>query len=148
MPDTMVEDARNVSIALHGEHGRFVMLQLFFADKWMLISEVTFISSEFTHTDDTFLFQHMKNKTFPISVYMFTLFTFSGKYEEEKPSPSVIEAPDDNDDNDQLGPVVDLGSLDPAHTEAASISVSPSTVEYSAVQTQVLVNGLYILNLS
>lgn len=49
MPDTMVEDARNVSIALHGEHGRFVMLQLFFADKWMLISEVTFISSEFTH---------------------------------------------------------------------------------------------------
>ena len=60
----------------------------------------------------------------------------------------MIEAPDDNDDNDQLGPVVDLGSLDPAHTEAASISVSPSTVEYSAVQTQVLVNGLYILNLS
>ena len=101
-----------------------------------------------TFCNTLYLFQHMKNKTFPISVYMFTLFTFSGKYEEEKPSPSVIEAPDDNDDNDQLGPVVDLGSLDPGTTEADSISVSPSTVEYSAVQTQVLHNGLYVLNFS
>ena len=58
MPDTMVEDARNVSIGLHGEHGRFVMLQLFFADKWMLISEVTFISSEFTHTPHIFISAH------------------------------------------------------------------------------------------
>ena len=90
----------------------------------------------------------MKNKTFRISVCMFTLFTFSGKYDEEKPSPSVIEAPVDNDDDDQLGPVVDLGSLDPGHTEAASISVSPSTVEYSAVQTQVLHNGLFIIYFS
>ena len=47
MPDRMVEDARNVSINLHGEHGKYVMMQLFFSDKWMLISEVTFISSEF-----------------------------------------------------------------------------------------------------
>ena len=77
---------------------------------------------------------------------MFTLFTFSGKYDEEKPSPSVIEAPVDSDD--QLGPVVDLGSLDPGRTEAASISVSPSTVEYSAVQTQVLHNGLFIIYFS
>ena len=58
MPDTMVEDARNVSIGLHGEHGRFVMLQLFFADKWMLISEVTFISSEFTLTRHIFISAH------------------------------------------------------------------------------------------
>ena len=47
MPDKMVEDARNVSINLHEEHGKYVMMQLFFADKWMLISEVTFISSKF-----------------------------------------------------------------------------------------------------
>ena len=46
MPDTMVEDARNVSINLHGEHGKYVMMQLFFSDKWMLISEISFISSE------------------------------------------------------------------------------------------------------
>ena len=46
MPDRMVEDARNVSINLHGEHGQYVMMQLFFADKWMLISEITFISGE------------------------------------------------------------------------------------------------------
>ena len=46
MPDRMVEDARNVSINLHGEHGKYVMMQLFFSDKWMLISEITFISSE------------------------------------------------------------------------------------------------------
>ena len=47
MPDRMVEDARNVSINLHGEHGKYVMMQLFFSDKWMLISEITFISSEY-----------------------------------------------------------------------------------------------------
>ena len=46
MPDRMVEDARNVTINLHGEHGKFVMIQLFFSDKWMLISEITFTSSE------------------------------------------------------------------------------------------------------
>ena len=60
----------------------------------------------------------------------------------------MIEAPVDSDDDDQLGTVVDLGSLDPGHTEAASISVSPSTVEYSAVQTQVLHNGLFIIYFS
>ena len=46
MPDRMVEDARNVTINLHGEHGKFVMIQLFFSDKWMLISEITFTSSK------------------------------------------------------------------------------------------------------
>ena len=46
MPDRMVEDARNVTINLHGEHGKFVMIQLFFSDKWMLISEITFASSK------------------------------------------------------------------------------------------------------
>lgn len=50
MPDRMVEDARNVSINLHGEHGKYVMMQLFFSDKWMLISEISFISSEFKIT--------------------------------------------------------------------------------------------------
>ena len=46
MPDAMVEDARNVSINLHEEHGKYVMIQLFFAAKWMLISEISFISGK------------------------------------------------------------------------------------------------------
>ena len=44
MPNAMVEDARNVSINLHGEHGKYVMIQLFFAAKWILISEISFVS--------------------------------------------------------------------------------------------------------
>ena len=44
MPDLAIENARNVSINLKGEHGRYVMLQLFFNAKWILISEVTFYS--------------------------------------------------------------------------------------------------------
>ena len=55
MPDRMVEDARNVSINLHGEHGKYVMMQLFFSDKWMLISEITFISSELKYKTKIFL---------------------------------------------------------------------------------------------
>jgi len=46
MPDTMIEEARNVTINLHGEHGKYVMVHLYFASKWILISEVTFWSGE------------------------------------------------------------------------------------------------------
>jgi discoidin domain receptor family protein 2 len=44
MPDLAIENARNVSINLKGQHGKYVMLQLYFAAKWILISEVTFYS--------------------------------------------------------------------------------------------------------
>ncbi len=47
MPDLSIENARNVSINLKEEHGQYVMIQLFFAAKWILISEVTFVSGEF-----------------------------------------------------------------------------------------------------
>ncbi len=47
MPDLALENARNVSIGLKGEHGRFVMVQLYFAAKWILISEVTFVSTPY-----------------------------------------------------------------------------------------------------
>ena len=40
------EKARNVTIGLEGEHGRFIMMHLYFASKWILISEVTFTSGE------------------------------------------------------------------------------------------------------
>jgi len=42
--DGIDEAARNVTIDLDGQHGRFVMMQLFYAAKWILISEVTFSS--------------------------------------------------------------------------------------------------------
>ena len=46
MPDLALENARNVSINLKGEHGQFIMVQLYFEAKWILISEVTFVSGE------------------------------------------------------------------------------------------------------
>ena len=48
MPDLVLENARNVSINLRGEHGKYIMLQLHFAAKWILISEVTFYSGKGT----------------------------------------------------------------------------------------------------
>ena len=47
MPDLSIENARNVSINLKEEHGQYVMIQLYFAAKWILISEVTFVSGEY-----------------------------------------------------------------------------------------------------
>ena len=44
MPDLSIENARNVSINLKEEHGQYIMIQLFFAAKWILVSEVTFVS--------------------------------------------------------------------------------------------------------
>ena len=43
-----MENARNVTINLKEEHGQYVMLQLSFAAKWILISEITFFSGEKT----------------------------------------------------------------------------------------------------
>ncbi|KAH1008656.1 hypothetical protein HUJ05_009193 [Dendroctonus ponderosae] len=43
--DKIMETPRNVSFKLHHRIGRFVKLQLFFAARWILISEVTFESS-------------------------------------------------------------------------------------------------------
>ena len=48
MPDLAMENARNVTINLKEEHGQYVMLQLSFAAKWILISEITFFSGEKT----------------------------------------------------------------------------------------------------
>ncbi|XP_046412192.1 discoidin domain-containing receptor 2-like isoform X1 [Neodiprion fabricii] len=45
MPDTVLENARNVTIGLHGKTGRFVKLQLHFANRWIMISEVVFETS-------------------------------------------------------------------------------------------------------
>jgi discoidin domain receptor family protein 2 len=42
--DCIFEDPKNVSIKLHHRIGQYVKLQLFWATKWMLISELTFDS--------------------------------------------------------------------------------------------------------
>ncbi|CAH1133084.1 unnamed protein product [Ceutorhynchus assimilis] len=43
--DRIIESPRNVSVKLHHRVGRFVKLQLYFASRWILISEITFESS-------------------------------------------------------------------------------------------------------
>ncbi|KAF6201840.1 hypothetical protein GE061_004235 [Apolygus lucorum] len=44
MPDKVLEHARNVTIHLHNHIAKFVKIQLYFADRWIMISEVTFDS--------------------------------------------------------------------------------------------------------
>lgn len=53
--DCIFETPRNVSIKLHHRVGRFVKLQLYFAARWLLLSEVTFdsavVSGNFTEEE-------------------------------------------------------------------------------------------------
>ncbi|EEB18970.1 discoidin domain receptor, putative [Pediculus humanus corporis] len=51
MEDRIFEHSRNVSIKLHHRVGKFVKLQLYFAAKWIMISEVTFDSEIFLILD-------------------------------------------------------------------------------------------------
>ncbi|KAJ8977817.1 hypothetical protein NQ317_007518 [Molorchus minor] len=44
MPDLVLEHSRNVTIKLHHRIGRFLKLQLYFASRWILLSEVSFDS--------------------------------------------------------------------------------------------------------
>lgn len=44
MPDKVLEHARNVTIHLHHHIAKYVKIQLHFADRWIMISEVTFES--------------------------------------------------------------------------------------------------------
>ncbi|KAK9499600.1 hypothetical protein O3M35_002615 [Rhynocoris fuscipes] len=44
MPDKVLENARNVTIHLRNHIAKYVKLQLYFASKWIMISEVTFES--------------------------------------------------------------------------------------------------------
>lgn len=47
--DTIMPEARNVTVKLHHRTGRFLKLQLFFANKWMMISEISFESGKLTY---------------------------------------------------------------------------------------------------
>ena len=44
MRDALIEYSRMVTIPLHHNIGRYIKLQLFFDSKWMMISEVQFVS--------------------------------------------------------------------------------------------------------
>lgn len=45
--DCIFEEPRNITIKLHRRIGKYLKLQLFWATKWMLISEVTFDASKY-----------------------------------------------------------------------------------------------------
>lgn len=47
MEDRIFETPRNVSVKLHRRVGRFVKLRLSFANKWILMSEITFDSGKY-----------------------------------------------------------------------------------------------------
>lgn len=46
MPDVVLENARNVTIVLHGRRGLHLRMRLYFAARWIIISEVTFDASK------------------------------------------------------------------------------------------------------
>lgn len=47
--DHIFESSRNVSIKLHHRIGKWVRIELHFAARWILISEVVFDSGEWRH---------------------------------------------------------------------------------------------------
>jgi hypothetical protein len=57
MPDVIMEHARNVTIKLHNRVGRYLRLQLYFAAKWIMVSEVSFDSGEFRQILNTECFK-------------------------------------------------------------------------------------------
>ncbi|KAF4518476.1 hypothetical protein B566_EDAN006481 [Ephemera danica] len=76
MPDLIMEHARNVTIKLHGRIGRFVKLQLWFAAKWIMISEASFdsvlVTGNFTNEEDSHesggigVFPEEREKEYPL----------------------------------------------------------------------------------
>lgn len=46
MPDQVLDHARDVTIKLHHRLGRYLQLHLYFAARWMMLSEITFISGK------------------------------------------------------------------------------------------------------
>lgn len=47
MPDTVMENARDVTIKLHHRIGKYVQVHLYFALRWIMLSEVSFVTGEF-----------------------------------------------------------------------------------------------------
>lgn len=49
MPDIIMEHARDVTVKLHHRIGRYLQVHLYFALKWIMLSEVSFISGKFIY---------------------------------------------------------------------------------------------------
>lgn len=47
MPDQIMEHARDVTIKLHHRIGKFVQIHLYFAARWIMLSEISFSSSKY-----------------------------------------------------------------------------------------------------
>lgn len=47
MPDTIMDSARDVTIKLHHRIGRYIQVHLYFAMRWIMLSEISFISSKY-----------------------------------------------------------------------------------------------------
>lgn len=47
MPDIVLDHARDVTIKLHHRLGKYLQLHLYFAARWLMLSEITFISGKF-----------------------------------------------------------------------------------------------------
>ncbi|XP_018792615.1 PREDICTED: discoidin domain-containing receptor 2 isoform X3 [Bactrocera latifrons] len=56
MPDTILDHARDVTIKLHHRLGKYLQLHLYFAARWIMLSEITFISTPIVgnFTDEDF----------------------------------------------------------------------------------------------
>jgi discoidin domain receptor family protein 2 len=63
MEDCIFEDPKNVTIKLHHRVAQFVKIQLFWATKWILISEVTFESREYSKLYSSCSMLNMKLET-------------------------------------------------------------------------------------
>jgi len=46
MPDTIMDHARDVTIKLHHRVGKYLKINLYFAVKWIMLSEISFISGK------------------------------------------------------------------------------------------------------
>lgn len=44
MPDAVLEHARDVTIKLHHRIGKYLQVNLYFAQRWLMLSEISFIS--------------------------------------------------------------------------------------------------------
>ncbi|XP_065358097.1 discoidin domain-containing receptor 2-like [Calliphora vicina] len=57
MPDTILDHARDVTIKLHHRLGKYLQLHLYFAARWLMLSEITFISAPVigNFTDEEFM---------------------------------------------------------------------------------------------
>lgn len=46
MPDTIMDHARDVTIKLHHRVGKYLKINLYFAVKWIMLSEISFVSGK------------------------------------------------------------------------------------------------------